>query len=154
MDRAAFNEKEKILPLQNQEPMLPSRRLAERRRASQSVATWVPFPCHRDHAPCCQEMQKIRVKIEGFREDVRNFRSGPKFKALSPQSPGRPGRPLPLVYFRLRDTCTGFLTSEQTCERFLFFCLDSGSSFLSAVLLEVAGPVSKHLLVGFVLRTR
>ncbi|CAE7303968.1 unnamed protein product [Symbiodinium necroappetens] len=38
VDRAAFNEKEKILPLQN------------------------------------QEMQKIRVKIEGFREDVRNFR--------------------------------------------------------------------------------
>ncbi|CAE7211087.1 ODA4 [Symbiodinium pilosum] len=39
VDRAAFNEKEKILPLQN------------------------------------QEMQKIRVKIEGFREDVRNFRA-------------------------------------------------------------------------------
>lgn len=39
VDRSAFNEKEKILPLQN------------------------------------QEMQKIRVKIEGFREDVRSFRA-------------------------------------------------------------------------------
>ena len=66
MDRAAFNEKEKILPLQNQ-----ARK--ERFAAAGNGCAWLRMAAH--GCGWLKEMQKIRVKIEGFREDVRNFRA-------------------------------------------------------------------------------
>ena len=75
VDRAAFNEKEKILPLQNQagepcsfSPLLTLVIFLSFFPSPSLFLKWLFLYCR-------QEMVKIRGKIEGFREDVRSFRA-------------------------------------------------------------------------------